>query len=89
MSIVELVIGLSLLPLVLGADVPADFEVFSAFGTVGLSLGITPQLSKAGKVIIILTMYIGRIGLLTFLYAFSLRRAHGRFSYVEEAVMIG
>ncbi len=65
------------------------FEVFSAFGTVGLSLGITPKLTAAGKVVIILTMFIGRIGPLTLLYAFSREKALGKFEYVEESVMIG
>lgn len=65
------------------------FEVVSAFGTVGLSLGITPELKGLGKVILVLTMYIGRIGPLTLLYAFSRRRAYGKFEYVEESVMIG
>lgn len=65
------------------------FEVFSAFGTVGLSLGLTPKLTDIGKVVIIITMYIGRIGPLTLLYAFSRRKAIGRFEYVEETVMIG
>jgi len=67
----------------------AIFEVFSAFSTVGLSLGITPKLSSLGKIVIILTMYIGRIGPLTLLYAFSRQKAYGRFEYVEETVMIG
>ncbi|HEB36718.1 MAG TPA: hypothetical protein ENI18_12885 [Candidatus Aminicenantes bacterium] len=67
----------------------ALFEVFSAFSTVGLSLGLTPKLSSLGKIVIILTMYIGRIGPLTLLYAFSRQRAYGRFEYVEETVMIG
>jgi trk system potassium uptake protein TrkH len=65
------------------------FEVFSAFGTVGLSLGITPELNPLGKTIIVLTMYIGRIGPLTFLYAFSRQQPRGRYEYVEETVMIG
>ena len=65
------------------------FEVFSAFGTVGLSLGVTPRLTTAGKAVIILTMFIGRIGPLTLLYAFSRQKAFGKFEYVEEAVMIG
>ncbi|MBD3413064.1 MAG: hypothetical protein GF421_01365 [Candidatus Aminicenantes bacterium] len=65
------------------------FEVFSAFGTVGLSLGLTPRLNEVGKIVIILTMYIGRIGPLTFLYAFSRARAKGRYDYVEESIMIG
>lgn len=65
------------------------FEVFSAFGTVGLSLGMTMKLNTAGKILIILTMYIGRIGPLTLLYAFSRKKAVGRYEYIEENVMIG
>jgi len=65
------------------------FEVFSAFGTVGLSLGMTAKLNTVGKIVIILTMYIGRIGPLTLLYAFSRQKALGRYEYVEESVMIG
>ncbi len=65
------------------------FEVYSAFGTVGLSLGITPKLTNLGKVMIALTMYIGRVGPLTLLYAFSREKAFGKFDYVEESVMIG
>jgi trk system potassium uptake protein TrkH len=65
------------------------FEVFSGFGTVGLSLGITAGLSPLSKVMIALTMYAGRIGPLTLLYAFSRRRALGRYEYVEENVMVG
>jgi trk system potassium uptake protein TrkH len=65
------------------------FEVISAFGTVGLSLGTTAKLSSLGKIMIVLTMYIGRIGPLTFLYAFSRHKPFGRYEYVEENVMIG
>ena len=65
------------------------FEVFSAFSTVGLSLGMTPKLSVMGKIVIVLTMYIGRIGPLTLLYAFSRQRPFGKYQYVEETVMIG
>jgi trk system potassium uptake protein TrkH len=65
------------------------FEVFSGFGTVGLSLGITPELSALSKVTVILLMYAGRIGPLTLLLAFSRRRALGRYEYIEERVLIG
>jgi trk system potassium uptake protein TrkH len=41
------------------------FEVFSALGTVGLSLGLTPVLTEAGRLIIILVMFIGRLGPIT------------------------
>lgn len=65
------------------------FEVFSAFGTVGLSMGLTPHLGTAGKIILIVTMYVGRIGPLALLYAFSRKRPYGKYEYVEESVMIG
>jgi trk system potassium uptake protein TrkH len=65
------------------------YEAFSAFGTVGLSLGITPQLNALSKVVLILLMYAGRIGPLTLLLAFSRRRAFGKYEYVEESVLIG
>jgi trk system potassium uptake protein TrkH len=65
------------------------YEVFSGFGTVGLSLGITSHLSVLSKSMIILVMYAGRIGPLTLLLAFSRRRALGKYEYVEENVLIG
>ncbi len=65
------------------------FEVFSAFGTVGLSLGLTPNLTPLGKLVLIFTMYIGRIGPLTLLTVLSRRRPLGQFEFVEESVMIG
>ena len=65
------------------------YEVFSGFGTVGLSLGITPSLNPLSKAVVILVMYAGRIGPLTLLLAFSRRRALGKYEYVEESVLIG
>ncbi len=67
----------------------ALFEVVSAFGTVGLSLGATAKLTTLSKAVLVLTMYCGRVGPLVLLYAFSRPRARGRFEYVEEGVMIG
>lgn len=67
----------------------ALFEVVSAFGTVGLSLGITPQLHPLGKLVLIAVMYVGRIGPLTMLYAFSRVRPLGAYQYVEENIMVG
>ncbi|NLM90701.1 MAG: potassium transporter Trk, partial [Candidatus Cloacimonetes bacterium] len=65
------------------------FEAFSAFGTVGLSMGITSQLSYAGKLLITLLMYIGRIGPLTLVYAISIRKRQPHISYAEERISIG
>lgn len=65
------------------------FEAFSAFGTVGLSMGFTSSLNVAGKVIIILLMYLGRIGPLTILYALAQRVVKKRINYLEENISIG
>jgi trk system potassium uptake protein TrkH len=65
------------------------FEVVSAFGTVGLSLGITPDLHPLSKLIIIITMYLGRIGPLTVLYALSRVKPAGHYQFVEERIMVG
>lgn len=67
----------------------ALFEIFSAFGTVGLSMGITPGLGPAGKLIVALTMFVGRVGPLTLLYALGRRRPQGSFEYAEESVLVG
>ena len=64
------------------------FEVVSAFGTVGLSTGITSGLSQAGKVIITLVMFIGRLGPLVIAVAVS-RDTAPRYYYAEESMMIG
>ncbi len=65
------------------------FETVSAFGTVGLSMGITPDLSSAGRVAIILTMFAGRLGPLTLAYAFAQRRRRTGIRYPEEKIMVG
>ena len=65
------------------------FELVSAFGTVGLSAGITSNLTIVGKIIIIMTMFIGRIGPLTLALAIGQRRESVTYEYPEEAVMIG
>jgi len=65
------------------------FEATSAFGTVGLSAGVTASLSPIGKVLLILTMYAGRIGPLTLITAFSTTTAAPKIKYPEENVMIG
>jgi potassium uptake TrkH family protein len=63
------------------------FECFSAFSTVGLSMGITAQLSDANKVIVCLLMFIGRIGVLTFLSAFLFKKSQDLIRYPKEEVI--
>lgn len=66
------------------------FEVVSAFGTVGLTAGLTPKLTVAGKLLISLTMYIGRVGPLTLAFAIAQRMGRqGIKHYPEEGVIIG
>lgn len=72
-----------------GALLDYAFEAVSAFGTVGLSLGVTAKLSTLGKLIIILLMYIGRVGLLTVAFAFVRSARQNTVIYGEERVMIG
>jgi trk system potassium uptake protein TrkH len=65
------------------------FETVSAFGTVGLSTGITPSLSIAGRLIIIVTMFIGRLGPLTLMLALMQRQQVTKYRYPQETVRIG
>ena len=65
------------------------FEVVSAFGTVGLSMGLTPHLSLLGKLLIVMVMFIGRIGPLTIAMAVGESREGMRYRYPEENVMVG
>ncbi|WP_337018693.1 TrkH family potassium uptake protein [Oceanobacillus massiliensis] len=65
------------------------FEVSSAFGTTGLSLGITPELSTAGKCIIIFLMFVGRIGIFSFLFLIRGKETKENYHYPKEKVIIG
>lgn len=62
------------------------FEAFSAAGTVGLSKGVSSNLSDVGKIVDILLMYIGRIGPLTIIFSFIGERDSSRFSYPNENI---
>jgi trk system potassium uptake protein TrkH len=65
------------------------FEAGSALGTVGLTTGITPSLTTAGKLIIIAVMLIGRLGPLTLLAALTFNLKPARYNYPQEAVIVG
>lgn len=91
-SLSIMVIGLSILLLSYSDGnkglLPIAFESFSAFSTVGLSLGITSQLSAAGKMIIIVTMFIGRVSMLTILVAFMRKMVNLKYKYPLEEIII-
>jgi trk system potassium uptake protein TrkH len=86
------VVGVGSFLLALFEDAPVEqiiFEAVSAFGTVGLSAGLTPALSPPGKSVIILLMFLGRIGPLTVLAAASLGRRKIRIEYPRGEIAIG
>ncbi|MEK4326442.1 TrkH family potassium uptake protein [Paenibacillus sp. FSL R7-0297] len=65
------------------------FETTSAFATVGLSLGLTPELTQVGKILICLTMFAGRLGLLTLAYALGPKQGKPLYKYPEGKMIIG
>lgn len=68
---------------------PALFEITSAFGTVGLSTGITGTIGASGHVLLVLVMLAGRVGPVTFVTALALRERVPAYRYPEERPIIG
>ena len=80
---------------VISATSPTDFadslyEAVSALGTVGLSAGVTPKLSLPAKIMIMVFMYFGRVGILTLSVGFLKKKPAGeRFRYANTDLLIG
>ncbi len=72
-----------------GLFIDIAFEVVSAFGTTGSSIGITPNLSVAGKLLVALLMLMGRLGPITIAMAVSARESRASYQLSEEPVMVG
>ncbi|MDE5908579.1 MAG: TrkH family potassium uptake protein [Lachnospiraceae bacterium] len=73
-------------------DLPVEdvmFEVFSAIGTVGMSTGLTRSLSTASRIVIVLLMYCGRIGSMSFALSFTERKKVAPVQFPVEKIMIG
>ena len=68
---------------------PLLFEAVSAFSNTGLSINLTPQLSAAGRIIIIFTMFIGRLGTLTMVLLMIQRQKPAIYRFPQEAMTIG
>ncbi len=76
--------------------IPANFgieyimvEVFSCLGTVGLTMGLTPDLTAIGKIVLIMLMLIGRVGIITFLWSFAGKKHDSRIKYVDMNILVG
>lgn len=65
------------------------FEVTSAFGTCGLSTGITGDLTAGGKGILMVLMFVGRIGILSLLFIFRTKKRQEKYHYPNEEIIIG
>ena len=72
-----------------GDTVDIIFEVYSALGTVGLTRDFTSTMSDAGKLIIILCMFLGRIGPISMVFAFTLRETKGSARLPKERITVG
>lgn len=98
-SFVIIVFATLLLTITEGGDAPHSvvrrsfleliFEVVSAYCTVGLSTGLTSSLTGMGKMVLIVTMYIGRLGPVLFIAAIQHLRKEEYFTYPEESMLIG
>ena len=65
------------------------YEATSAFGTVGVTTGVTQRLETVGKIVIMITMYIGRVGPLTIAFALAKKRKKANYKYPEGKILIG
>ncbi|WP_307755026.1 potassium transporter TrkG, partial [Mycoplasmoides pneumoniae] len=66
------------------------FEVFSAFGNSGLNIGLTPNLGITGKILLIITMIVGQLGISQFLKIFTFSKSKPqRYQYIYEDISIG
>ncbi len=92
-TLATLVVATAIVALTLtepGVPLPVlAFEAISAFGTVGLSMGVTPALSEAGRLIVVTLMVVGRVGLLTFALALAAAPEARRLRYPHEDVVVG
>ena len=68
--------------------IDALFEATSAFGTVGLTAGLTPSLSAISKFVLCLTMFIGRVGPISLALAIAIKRAHNKGAVLPEGKII-
>ncbi|SET28581.1 trk system potassium uptake protein TrkH [Paenibacillus sp. NFR01] len=90
LSLMLVVIATMLLSVTEHADfLSILFEAVSAFGTAGMSMSLTPELTTAGKLFVIILMFVGRTGPLTLAYAFKSQQSKEIFRYPEGTVSIG
>jgi len=87
-----LVIGIAILLIVMNDPrhslMSIAFECFSAYSTVGLSLGITSELSGISKLVLVITMFVGRVGMLSVIIALFRPVKHKNYRYPSEEILM-
>lgn len=86
------VVVMGTLVILRGTDLPTDkviFEVISAFGTVGLSTGITAELPPSGQIMLTVLMYVGRVGTITLAASLAMGHVRAAYRYPEEHPIVG
>jgi trk system potassium uptake protein TrkH len=86
------VVAVGIMALVMLSSLPVEklmFEAASAFATVGLSAGVAPALPPAGQLVLVVLMYVGRVGLVSLAAAIALRQRSVPYRYPEERVLVG
>ncbi|WP_310828798.1 TrkH family potassium uptake protein [Paenibacillus pedocola] len=90
LSLILVVTATMLLSVTESADfLTVLFEAVSAFGTSGITMGLTPELTTAGKILVIILMFIGRTGPLTLAYAIKPKKNKELYRYPEGNITIG
>lgn len=87
--LVSLVAIVAMMTFEQGVSADVIFEVYSALGTVGLTRDYTMTLGVAGKIIISICMFLGRIGPITMVIAFTMKDTHPAKRLPEETVTVG
>jgi Trk-type K+ transport system membrane component len=85
-------VAIGTLALLILTDYPLErvfFEATSAFATVGLTTGITPALNAPAQVVLIILMYVGRVGTITIASALALAERRSLYRYAEERPIVG
>lgn len=90
LSLMLVVISTMLLSITERADfLSVLFEAVSAFGTSGITMGLTTELTTIGKVLVIILMFVGRTGPLTLAYALKPKNSKELYRYPEGNITIG
>jgi trk system potassium uptake protein TrkH len=86
------VVSLALLVLASFVEAPVErilFEVISAFATVGLSTGLSAEMPPAGQIVLVVMMYVGRVGTVALATALALKVRNVPYRYPEERPIVG